>query len=182
MYTRICTRPLEQKLKNQWLDSSWRSWTWSCITGLIGSVTFFWKLSTDWKVDSIPISRHVSFCAATAWKCPNIEFSLIRIFSHSDWIRRDTEYLSLFSLNARKCGPEKTPYLDTFHAVCIYNMIFNLLPFRKQYSWSFFLRPYSPLWSHSSSQRSAVILPPIWKKCLFYFVDFPKFFLIVNQL
>ena len=115
-------------------------------------------------------------------KCPNIEFFLIRIFSHSDWIQRDTEHVSLFSLNARKCGPEKPPYLDTFHAVYIYNMIVNPFPFRKQYSWSFFLRPYSPLWSHSSSQRSAVILPPIWKKCLFYFVDFPKFFLIVNQL
>ena len=33
-----------------------------------------------------------------------------------DWIRRD-QYLSVFSLNAGKYGPEKTPYLDTFHAV-----------------------------------------------------------------
>ena len=29
----------------------------------------------------------------------------------------DTEYLSVFSSNAGKYGPEKTPYLDTFHAV-----------------------------------------------------------------
>ena len=29
----------------------------------------------------------------------------------------NTEYLSAFSPNARKYGPEKTPYLDTFHAV-----------------------------------------------------------------
>ena len=28
-----------------------------------------------------------------------------------------TKYLSLFSPNAGKYGPEKTPYLDTFHAV-----------------------------------------------------------------
>ena len=28
-----------------------------------------------------------------------------------------TPYLSVFSPNARKYGPEKTPYLDTFHAV-----------------------------------------------------------------
>ena len=27
-----------------------------------------------------------------------------RIFSHSEWIRRDTEYLSVFSPNARTCG------------------------------------------------------------------------------
>ena len=26
-------------------------------------------------------------------------------------------YVSVFSLNTGQCGPEKTPYLDTFHAV-----------------------------------------------------------------
>ena len=49
--------------------------------------------------------------------CPNTEFFLVRVFQHSDWIRRDTLYLSVFSLNAGKYGPEKTPYSDTFHAV-----------------------------------------------------------------
>ena len=49
--------------------------------------------------------------------CPNTEFFLVRIFPHSDWIWRDTKYLSVFSPNAGKYGPEKTPYLDTFHAV-----------------------------------------------------------------
>ena len=29
----------------------------------------------------------------------------------------DTEYLSVFSPNAGKYGPEKTSYLDTFHTV-----------------------------------------------------------------
>ena len=38
-------------------------------------------------------------------------------FPHSDWIRRDTKHLSIFSPNARKYGPEITSYLDTFHAV-----------------------------------------------------------------
>ena len=41
-------------------------------------------------------------------KCPNTEFFLVR------------EYLSIFSPNAGKYGPEKTPHLDTFHAVIIY--------------------------------------------------------------
>ena len=50
-------------------------------------------------------------------KCPNTEFFLVRIFPHSDWIRRDTSYLSVFSPNTGKYGPEKTPYLDNFHAV-----------------------------------------------------------------
>ena len=40
-------------------------------------------------------------------KCPNTEFFLVRIFP----------YLSVFSPNTRKYGPEKTLYLDTFHAV-----------------------------------------------------------------
>ena len=50
---------------------------------------------------------------------------MVRIFPHSDWIRRDTKYLSVsvFSLNAGKYGPEKTPYLDTFHAVYIYSNV-----------------------------------------------------------
>ena len=50
-------------------------------------------------------------------KCPNAEFFLVRIFPHSDWIRRDMEYFSVFSPNAGKYGPDKTPYLDTSHAV-----------------------------------------------------------------
>ena len=50
-------------------------------------------------------------------KCSNTEFLLVRIFTYSDWIRKNTLYLSVFSPNTRKCGPEKTPYLDTFHAV-----------------------------------------------------------------
>ena len=31
-------------------------------------------------------------------------------------IRTEYEYLSVFSPNAGKHGPKKTPYLDTFHA------------------------------------------------------------------
>ena len=50
-------------------------------------------------------------------KCPNKDFFLVRIFPHSDWVRRDTEYLSVFSRNTEKYGPEKSPYLDTFHVV-----------------------------------------------------------------
>ena len=45
--------------------------------------------------------------------CPNTVFFLVRVFSYSDWILRDTEYLSVFSPNAGKYGLEKTPYLDT---------------------------------------------------------------------
>ena len=50
-------------------------------------------------------------------KCPNTEFLLFRIFPYSDWIRRDTPYLSVLSPNEGKKGTEKTLYLDTFYAV-----------------------------------------------------------------
>ena len=35
---------------------------------------------------------------------------------------RDTKYLSVFSPNAGKHGPEITPYLDTFHKVNVFYM------------------------------------------------------------
>ena len=37
--------------------------------------------------------------------------------SKSYWIRGDMKYLSVFGPNARKYGPEKTPYLDTFRVM-----------------------------------------------------------------
>ena len=42
-------------------------------------------------------------------KCPNTEFSLVLFLN--------AEFLSVFSPNAGKYEPEKTPYLDTFHAM-----------------------------------------------------------------
>ena len=39
-------------------------------------------------------------------KCPNTEFS-------------SGPYFAVFSPNTRKYGPEKTPYLNTFHAVWV---------------------------------------------------------------
>ena len=38
-------------------------------------------------------------------------------FPYLGRMRRDIPYLSVFSPNAGKYGPEKIPYLDTFHAV-----------------------------------------------------------------
>ena len=53
--------------------------------------------------------------------CPNTEWFLVRIFPHLNWIRRGTSYLSVFSPNAGKYGPEITPYLDTFHAALAFD-------------------------------------------------------------
>ena len=57
--------------------------------------------------------------------CPNTEFFLVHIFSHLDWIRRDTPYLFVSSPNAGKYGPEKTPYLETFHAVRVFRTTYH---------------------------------------------------------
>ena len=54
-------------------------------------------------------------------KCPNMEFFLVLIFLHLNWIQRDSPYLYVFSPNAGKYEPEKTLYLDTFHAVPSYD-------------------------------------------------------------
>ena len=44
-----------------------------------------------------------------------------------------SEYLSVFNPNARKYGPEKTSYLDTFHAVAaavLHNSFLKKLPIK----------------------------------------------------
>ena len=53
---------------------------------------------------SVTVSRGVFI---TVWKVFVFRVFLVRIFSYSDWIRRDTEYLCVFSPNAGKCGPQK---------------------------------------------------------------------------
>ena len=59
-------------------------------------------------------------------KYPNTEFFLVRVFPHSNWIRRDTPYLSVFNSNAEKHRPEKTPHFDTFHAVSVFFKVADL--------------------------------------------------------
>ena len=39
----------------------------------------------------------------------------------------DTPYVSVFSPNAEKYGPEKTPYFDTFHAVDVFKILVAFL-------------------------------------------------------
>ena len=43
----------------------------------------------------------------TALKLSVFRVILVNIFPHSDRLRRDTEYLPVFSANAGKYGPEK---------------------------------------------------------------------------
>ena len=54
----------------------------------------------------------------TAWKRSVFVVFLVRIFPHLDWIWEDTLYLSVFSQNARKYGPEKLQ-IRTFFTQCL---------------------------------------------------------------
>ena len=86
------------------------------------AIYFCWVWIQKNKTNSIIlVSCHYSLLNLISFtlceKCPNMEFFLVRIFPHSDWIRRDTSYLSVFSPSAEKYRPAKTPYLVTFHAV-----------------------------------------------------------------
>ena len=69
---------------------------------------------------SVTVSRGVFI---TVWKVFVFRVFLVRIFSYSDWIRRDTEYLCVFSPNAGKCGPEKLRRWTLFtHCITLSNI------------------------------------------------------------
>ena len=44
----------------------------------------------------------------TEWKMSVFGVFLVRLFPHSDWIRRDMEHFAVSSPNAGKFGPEKS--------------------------------------------------------------------------
>ena len=88
----------------------WDMFNWFC------SFSGWWVLRYFSRINLEVWLKLCSFSSRE--KCPNTDFLfLVCIFLHSDWIRRDTEYLSVFSPNAGKYGPEKILHLDTFHAV-----------------------------------------------------------------
>ena len=70
----------------------------------------------DWVLNT-PLSVRGEDSSTLRKKCLNTEFFLVSIFPFSDSILRFNTLISVFSSNTGKCGPEKTPYLDTFHTV-----------------------------------------------------------------
>ena len=57
----------------------------------------------------------------TSWKVSVLGVFLVRIFPRSDWIRRDTPYLSVLSPNEGKYGPEKLRIWTRFPQWLIHN-------------------------------------------------------------
>ena len=91
--SQTCTNPFEQKLRNQWLGQSWRSWTCSSDTGWKGSIVFFSELSIDWYDSSVPISLQINFCAASMMR----SFSQASFDSNRCWSSFFRIYISLRS-------------------------------------------------------------------------------------
>ena len=91
---------------------------------------FFWRISPHNYVNWQCWYVLKDFQVLLRENCPNTEFFLVRNFLHSGWIGRDTEYLSVFRRNAGKYRPEKTRYLDTFHAVLVATRKNHLIPFQ----------------------------------------------------
>ena len=92
-------------------------WIYFIIT--IGSSRINFKkthIFSLWNCTAYNMPDEFSLTLTLREKCPNREFFLARIFLYSDWIQRFTQ-ISVFSPNIGKYGPEKTPYLDTFHLV-----------------------------------------------------------------
>ena len=111
------------------------------IQHLTGTSNLYNELNIDVKI----CKRFclTKFQSSLCEKCPNTEFILIRIFPYSDWVRRFTVWILVFSHSMVKYGPEKTSYLDTFHAVFTYRfsdkklakgeLIASQLPFHENF-------------------------------------------------
>ena len=80
--------------------------------------------SPNWELRTVSILSFTLFIRNISLFCHYVKslqirsFFMVRIFPHSDW----TRYLSVFSPNAGKYGPEKTPYLGIFNAVCTHQL------------------------------------------------------------
>ena len=113
----------------------------------------WWAMYTNLKKNAIvrqPHSRssdgYIYVYPSLREKCPNTESFLARIFLYSDWIRRDTEYLSIFSSNSGKYGAGMTPCLDTFHAEHLSICLSTYLPTYLSIYLSIYLSLYLPIY------------------------------------
>ena len=79
-------------------------------------VSFYWSCRSDMfkfnnkntRTTSLTTSLAGFLILVTAWKVSVFRVSLVCIFPHLDWIRRDSPYLCVFSPNAGKFRPEKS--------------------------------------------------------------------------
>ena len=88
--------------------------------------------SNDWSSRDVKIPLN-------AWKVSVFGVCLVRILSHSDWMPKDTPYLSLFSPNAGKQEPEKLQILTLFTQGCKYQTLTKKTIYRNWVNGSFWV-------------------------------------------
>ena len=95
----------------------------------------------------------LSFQINTEWKVSVFGVFLVLIFSHLDWVRRDT-YLPVFSLNAGKYRPEKL-WKRRFFRQCEIHIYFIDFKYSVQLDAEYWYhRPNSPkLWRNCFPQN-----------------------------
>ena len=64
--------------------------------------------------------------AFTVWNVSVFGVVLVCIFAHSDWIRRDTENISIFSPKTGKCRPEKSRIRSVFTHCLLRQILYSL--------------------------------------------------------
>ena len=83
-------------------------------------VVIYLNLTKTW-------NKQMTIVMSSSFKYPQIRcVKSVKILSFV-WSIFSTPYLSVFSPNARKYRPEKTLYLDTFHAVNTLQTLYNQL-------------------------------------------------------
>ena len=97
-----------------------------------------WTILISW---SQPVKMS---CVTLRENCPNTEVFLVRIFPNSDWIRRDTEYLSAFSPNAAESGKIRT------RKTCVFGHFSCTVIFMETKWFQIFISTLNNYWSGSS--------------------------------
>ena len=93
----------------------------SKFNALISRMFKIWLFLLKLFVDFFKINFK-SLKKTTAWKVSAFRVFLVRIFSHSVWIRKDTVHLRIQS-ECGKIPTRKTPNMDTFHAVDLVELL-----------------------------------------------------------
>ena len=100
----------DMKLINSWVIKVWSFVRLKFLKFLNFELKLFWikKLwkNRKWRWQRIKWRRKVSLLSCNAWKVSFFGFVLVRIFPHSDWIRRDTPYSVRIRENANQNNSE----------------------------------------------------------------------------
>ena len=79
------------------------SWLLKCTVFFVSLIKVFYHIGTNftffiWADNHITMQSSLFPCSTLREKSLNTEFFLVRIFTHLDWTRRDTPYLSVWTI------------------------------------------------------------------------------------